>query len=505
MTSHKTERPHPLDAHQMAAIFNAIDTCAVFVLGKDHTVRFCNNLATDLVGGDKQDATRWLQNTQFHAPEDRHLLTQDEAVLHQLTAGPFPSKLIAAWLDPRGGERVFECRAEHLLEHEFHVLSFRDCTQDWHQRQIVKHLPDGVPDTQLLQQISHDLGSVFGIIQIATDRVSRETLSGGATQTLQDVRDASERGIKLARALTNQNIDTRTTPKLHNIVAVTQATAALAKRIMPPSVQLDIELPDTDHFVFCKKTEFEAALVHLLTNARKAVLDTKAGAGRITLRLFAHANAMIWTIKDTGTGLPDDVLARLQDPYFTSERAMRTSGVGLNFADTFAREAGGSLTLKRGDTSGSIATLSLPEADAPSLIAPKNNTQNGGHSLTGYRILLAEGNDLGRKMLTETLRHLGAQVADIHNGKGVIHALRKQLPPDIMIIPWQLSDGMSHTVLCEHVAKLSPAPRVILLLDAHHIAPLDSTDNPVLTLRKPVELHALENAIRLVPPRDTQG
>ena len=83
-------------------------------------------------------------------------------------------------------------------------------------------------------------------------------------------------------------------------------------------------------------------LLNLLKNAREAVTADESTAVSIQVRALAKTVSI--DIRDTGPGIPADILERIFDPFFTTKAAQRGVGLGLFVADGLLRAAGGRIT-----------------------------------------------------------------------------------------------------------------------------------------------------------------
>jgi two-component system sensor histidine kinase RegB len=66
------------------------------------------------------------------------------------------------------------------------------------------------------------------------------------------------------------------------------------------------------------------------------------------------------TIEDRGTGIPDDVLARVGEPFFTTKQPGSGMGLGVFLARTFVESQGGALVLESTPGLGTRAIVRLP-------------------------------------------------------------------------------------------------------------------------------------------------
>ena len=122
----------------------------------------------------------------------------------------------------------------------------------------------------------------------------------------------------------------------------------------PPIVQADPSL-------------LKQATLNLMINATHAMADAKrdgqphGGANELILRTSrgeGKDNRQCIHIIDTGPGIPDDVRAKLFEPYFSTKRT--GTGLGLPTTRRIIEEHGGELTLHTETGKGSEFTLELP-------------------------------------------------------------------------------------------------------------------------------------------------
>lgn len=127
--------------------------------------------------------------------------------------------------------------------------------------------------------------------------------------------------------------------------------------------QLDAHPPTVD----ADPSLLKQATLNLMINATHAMADAKkdgqstGGANELILRTSRSAgkdNKLCIHIIDTGPGIPDDVRAKLFEPYFSTKRT--GTGLGLPTTRRIIEEHGGELTLHTEPGKGSEFTLELP-------------------------------------------------------------------------------------------------------------------------------------------------
>jgi signal transduction histidine kinase len=98
----------------------------------------------------------------------------------------------------------------------------------------------------------------------------------------------------------------------------------------------------------------EAVLRALVRNSVRAM----AGEGTVTIETCAAPGAVLLIVQDTGPGLPESVLPRVFDPFFTTWE--EHAGLGLPLAAVVARAHGGSCTVRASPGRGTLVELKFP-------------------------------------------------------------------------------------------------------------------------------------------------
>ena len=124
----------------------------------------------------------------------------------------------------------------------------------------------------------------------------------------------------------------------------------------------------------------------------------------------------------------------------------------------------------------------------------------------GRRVLLVEDNEAASKGLAKLLEARGYSVTTVPDGTAALKALASETPPDFLLTDMQLPDIDGREV-ARHARQLIPAPRVILITGWDLEAGLDHPAawgiDQVLT--KPVDVHALIEALNALPPGPGPG
>ena len=213
-------------------------------------------------------------------------------------------------------------------------------------------------------------------------------------------------------------------------------------------------------------------LHNLLGNAVKF---TKQGWIRLSVTRGEHGETMC-TVSDTGPGISAADQARIFEA-FAQTASVATqpdvgTGLGLAISRELAHAMGGEVTVESIVGVGSKFQFSarLPAVDAPACDDDsRSHAANlaSSHSFFGYRVLLAEDNDVNALIAEAVLRRLGAEVWRVSSGRDAVAAAMGPQRPHVVLMDLRMPDldGIAATReirVREEAARISRVPVIAL-------------------------------------------
>ncbi|MCB9836740.1 MAG: hypothetical protein H6808_08465 [Phycisphaera sp.] len=130
------------------------------------------------------------------------------------------------------------------------------------------------------------------------------------------------------------------------------------KHVASIEMALDREMPA----VPCLIAEFNQVILNLVTNAADAIAERQgADKGRIQIITSYTDEWAEIKISDNGTGIPDSVIAKMYDPFFTTKEVGKGTGQGLAISrDIVVNKHNGSISCESVHGEGTVFTLRLP-------------------------------------------------------------------------------------------------------------------------------------------------
>jgi len=111
--------------------------------------------------------------------------------------------------------------------------------------------------------------------------------------------------------------------------------------------------------VYGYPNEFSQVLLNILVNAREALQEREIEDGRVDIRFCCNDGSACVFVRDNGGGIPEEVLPKIFDPYFTTKEG--GTGIGLYMSRMIMEHMGGSLSARNVD-GGAEFEMRLPLA-----------------------------------------------------------------------------------------------------------------------------------------------
>ena len=240
--------------------------------------------------------------------------------------------------------------------------------------------------------------------------------------------------------------------------------------------------------------EVRYVIATLLRNAQEAMPD----GGTIMVDARVVRDRVVVTIADEGTGLSEDHLSHLFDPFYTTKA---TLGSGLGLAGSFGimSRLGGTIAAANRPEGGAIFTLDFPiVTDVQVSIKTEHFSEDGldGSLSPKQRILVIDDDGDNLEAMKEALEGRGYEVETAPDGKRGLELLRVSPHFDSVIcdVGMPIMNGWD---VAQEITRVAPNTRVYMLTGwANEIPQSDPRRAGVeAVIAKPVSLEQIDAAI----------
>ncbi len=211
--------------------------------------------------------------------------------------------------------------------------------------------------------IGHDMNTILLPIRARLDGVESDGVSETVRNELREIR----RGLGFLQDLADGLHQLMVHPDSDDgsdgitvIPAWWRRSQGLLRRALPATTRFLVRLPDELPAIGIAPHELTQTLLNLLSNAGKAIPE--GGTVALWARVDLDGDVIVG-VSDDGAGMPEDVRHRAADPFFTTRRRGKGTGLGLALVHRVAAKSGGTLDIESTPGAGTTIALTLPAAD----------------------------------------------------------------------------------------------------------------------------------------------
>ncbi|MFG1372136.1 ATP-binding protein [Xanthobacter oligotrophicus] len=240
--------------------------------------------------------------------------------------------------------------------------------------------------------LAHEINQPLGVIRLAASNALTGLRMGLPVEHLTAKLDRIiQQTVRMSRIIDHMRIFGRTSEEQlqpsHPTHAVDGALQVVGAHFRLDEIEVTIssvaDLPE----VLCRQDQLEQVIINLLQNARDAINERRAAlgehfAGRIAVRVAGEprlgaAEQVLIEVADNGGGIPEAVVERIFQPFFTTKPPGKGTGLGLSVSFGIVRDHGGSLSVRNG-SEGAIFSIRLPaRLAAPALASASAQAAQG--------------------------------------------------------------------------------------------------------------------------------
>ena len=299
---------------------------------------------------------------------------------------------------------------------------------------------------QLAGGVAHDFNNILGVIIGYSELITAELGQESPQQKyIKEVLDACERAVGLTQQLLVFSRRQTVQPVVLDLNDVMKDLEAMLRRLIDENIELIIVPGEKPGHVLADPGYIGQVLMNLIVNAR----DAMPNGGKLTIatrnvRLdenFASTHKgsipgdyVTLSVRDTGTGMTEEVKAHLFEALFTTKPKGKGTGLGLATCQTIVQQSGGHIDVTSEIGTGTTFSIYFPRVDLPLDVAAKR-VQGGPLPHGTETLLIVEDDPSVRHLARSVLEAQGYEVLTASNGRDGLHAAseHKGLPISLVV------------------------------------------------------------------------
>lgn len=359
--------------------------------------------------------------------------------------------------------------------------------------------------------IAHDFNNILtGIMGYLVLAEERATASADVMllRYVERARHAGGRAGQLIQQMLTFSRGRSGNPRLLSLAAVVRDGLRLVRASLPATVVLEVDLDDDLPPARLDPVQMEQVLLNLCINARDAMAGTGQLRLKVSLATFETAACascqqacsgryLELLVADSGPGVPEAVMGRMFEPFFSTKGASRGSGMGLATVHGIVHDHAGHVLVHNLPEGGACFRVVLPAMDDATPEALDLETPDGAagrsHAVLAGRVLLVEDDPTAHELMLDLLQSWGLAVVSYTAPLAALSALEARPQPfDVAILDHSMPE-MTGLLLASKLRALYPD--LPMLLYTGYAEGLDderlSAAGIETLLRKPLDIPAL--------------
>jgi len=244
----------------------------------------------------------------------------------------------------------FNIMAEKLIEREIRLKEFKSKVIESEKLAIIG---------QLAANVAHELNNpLVGIITYSHLLLEETPSSDNSTDFLQKIVIQANRCKNIVRGLLDfarQREPDRTLYNINNLLE--QCVSLLKNQALFQNIKINQNLDDLP-MIIIDPSQFERVIMNIMLNAAEAI--TGNGELNISSKYEPEENSIVIDFNDTGSGISEENLENIFEPFFSTKDAGHGVGLGLAICYGIIQEHNGTVNVKSRLGEGTTFTIKLP-------------------------------------------------------------------------------------------------------------------------------------------------
>ncbi|MEM1158949.1 MAG: PAS domain S-box protein [Verrucomicrobiota bacterium] len=277
--------------------------------------------------------------------------------------------------------------------------------------------------------VAHDLNNILSPIMMSAELLEDVVSNEQEQKILNRISDGTRRAADLVQQLLSFSRGLDSSRKILEIPALIPDMKTLVQDALPETMQLrfmcETDLPQ----IRANPVQLNQVLLNLGLNAR----DAMQGKGDLDIRIYKNlktqvppeiipGNFVVIEVRDTGSGIPEEMRDQIFEPFFTTKSESGGSGLGLSSSLSIIQNHGGFIDLESHAGQGTTFRVFLP-ALGMRLDDDEENDPPPADPGQKSHVLVVDDESTMRSILAKSLEKLSYPVKTASHGQEALNLL----------------------------------------------------------------------------------
>ncbi len=322
----------------------------------------------------------------------------------------------------------------------------------------------------LASGITHDLNNVLTPILISAQLLLQTQLrEEKKLPLLLTIESSARRGAALVKQVLSfaRGVEgKRTAIQLRHLISEIRQ---IVYQTFPKSIEVYTDISQDLWMVSGDATQLHQVLMNLCVNARDAMPHggtlSLSAANKLIDESYARMNFdaqvgsyLVFTVKDTGVGMPPEVVERIFEPFFTTKELGKGTGLGLSTVLTIVKSHGGFLEVTSSVGKGTQISVYLPAIEAAQTLPTKDSFLSTGQ---GELILVVDDEAAIRETNKTSLETYNYRVLTANDGIEAIALYAQHKEEVSLVLVDMMMPLMDGATTIRTLQKINPDIKII--------------------------------------------
>ena len=411
-------------------------------------------------------------------------LPATELLFHRAAEGPAPAHYPATLASRDRTGRDLTVTVAPLSEPAGSLLLIGKDVTEQNQTAAMLQQTDKLSSIgEIVAGVAHELNNPLSGVLGFSQLLAQKDAEGKFRRDIERIVDCAGRCQKIVQNLLSFARPGNPEKKPVGLNGILEKTLDLLEPALhADSIDVVKELTPNLPYVLADFHQVQQVLTNLINNAHQA-MNAEHNGGTLTLRTLVREDRRVCVeVGDDGPGIPAEVLPKIFDPFFSTKKQGRGTGLGLSVSFGIVRDHGGELLVDSRAGSGTTFSVVFPAYVAQEASAQKE--LSASPQIDGKEILVVDDEEMIVELYLQILQALGHSIDTASTG---LEALRKIEERDYDLVITDIKmPRMSGIQLYEKTMEIKPAMRRRFIFITGDMNSLTSkqfstvTDNPCL-------------------------